>query len=305
MLLPCERRRTTRPPGTVSSGRSSRRSIRRGRRAARPRTRLRRTAPGRRRPRRGRRACGDAELTLDLDHDAALRRAVELGEHDAGHVDDLAEHARLDQAVLTRGGVQHEQHLGDRRCFSMTLLTLPSSSIRPCLFCSRPAVSTMTVSTPVPTPSFTASKATLAGSVPSGPRTTATPTRSPQVARLVDGRGAERVGRAEHDAAVLGDQDPGEACRPWVVLPEPLTPTTRTTPGLPSAPLLEPAVHRRVDQGQEAPRGAPPGGRPQRCPRPASGCGAARPALGGTDADVGGDQGVLDRLPGVLVETIP
>ena len=66
-----------------------------------------------------------------------------------------------------------------------------------------------------------------------------------------------------------------------VVLPVPLTPTTRTTPGLPSAPLTrEAAVHGRVDQGQQllaehvADRGRP--GRP----RPAAGCAAARPAPG-------------------------
>src|SRR3546814_5754773 len=40
---------------------------------------------------------GYAELALHLDDDAALRGAVELGQHDAGHVDDLAEDPRLDQ----------------------------------------------------------------------------------------------------------------------------------------------------------------------------------------------------------------
>src|SRR5690606_27820138 len=33
----------------------------------------------------------DAELALDLDDDAALGGAVQLGEHDAGDVDDLRE----------------------------------------------------------------------------------------------------------------------------------------------------------------------------------------------------------------------
>ena len=36
----------------------------------------------------------DAELGLDGEHDAALGGAVELGEHDAGHVDRLRELAR-------------------------------------------------------------------------------------------------------------------------------------------------------------------------------------------------------------------
>ena len=34
---------------------------------------------------------GDAQLGLDRQDDAALGRAVELGEHDAGHVDGLGE----------------------------------------------------------------------------------------------------------------------------------------------------------------------------------------------------------------------
>ena len=55
-----------------------------------------------------------AQLALYGDHDAALGGAVELGQHDAGDVDDLAEDARLLQAVLTRGRVEHQQHLGDR-----------------------------------------------------------------------------------------------------------------------------------------------------------------------------------------------
>ncbi len=56
----------------------------------------------------------DAELGLDGEHDAALGRAVELGEHHAGHVDGLGELPGLHQAVLAGGGVEHEEHLGDR-----------------------------------------------------------------------------------------------------------------------------------------------------------------------------------------------
>ena len=43
---------------------------------------------------------GSAELGLDREHDPALGRAVELGEHDAGHVDRVGELARLHEAVL-------------------------------------------------------------------------------------------------------------------------------------------------------------------------------------------------------------
>ena len=80
-------------------------------------------------------------------------------------------------------------------------------------------------------PCLTASNATLAGSPPSGPRTTSTPTRSPQVVELVGGGGPERVGGAEHDGAVLGDQDPGELAE-VVVLPVPLTPDHEHDAGL-------------------------------------------------------------------------
>src|SRR5690349_13183752 len=50
---------------------------------------------------------GDAELALHGHDDAALGGAVELGQHDAGDVDDLAEHARLGEAVLAGRGVEH------------------------------------------------------------------------------------------------------------------------------------------------------------------------------------------------------
>src|SRR6478672_10082034 len=56
---------------------------------------------------------GYAELALHLHDDPALGGPVELGEDDAGDVDDLAEDAGLDEAVLAGGGVEHEEHLGD------------------------------------------------------------------------------------------------------------------------------------------------------------------------------------------------
>ena len=110
-------------------------------------------------------------------------------------------------------------------------------------------MSTRTVSTPRSTPSLTASKATLAGSPPSGPRTTSTPTRSPQVGELVDGGGAEGVGGAEHDAAVLGDQDPGELADGGG-LAGAVDADDEHHAGLAvGAGDLEAAVHGRVDEG--------------------------------------------------------
>ena len=98
---------------------------------------------------------------------------------------------------------------------------------------------------------WTASNATLAGSLPSGPRTTSTPTRSPQVASC--STAAARKVSAAPSTTVLSSATRIRASLPTVVvLPVPLTPTTSTTPGLPSAPLTcEPAVHGRVDQGEQ------------------------------------------------------
>ena len=53
----------------------------------------------------------DPELVGDRQRDAALGRAVELGEDDAGDVDGLAEQLGLADAVLARGGVDGHQRL--------------------------------------------------------------------------------------------------------------------------------------------------------------------------------------------------
>ena len=55
-------------------------------------------------------ADGQVQLARDGDHDAALGGAVELGEHDAGDAGGFGEFARLLQAVLAGGGVEHQQH---------------------------------------------------------------------------------------------------------------------------------------------------------------------------------------------------
>src|SRR5947207_5812915 len=56
----------------------------------------------------------NAQATLHPDHDAALRAAVELGQHHTGHVTDLGEDPGLFETVLAGGRVEHEQGLGDR-----------------------------------------------------------------------------------------------------------------------------------------------------------------------------------------------
>ncbi len=52
-----------------------------------------------------------AELVRDRDGDAALRRAVELRQRDAGHADGVVEEPRLLQPVLAGRRVDDEQHL--------------------------------------------------------------------------------------------------------------------------------------------------------------------------------------------------
>src|SRR5579863_1748051 len=51
------------------------------------------------------------QFAHDRNDDAPARSAIELGEHDAGYAGDIGEFARLREAVLSRGGVEHEQHV--------------------------------------------------------------------------------------------------------------------------------------------------------------------------------------------------
>src|SRR5262245_40803757 len=116
-------------------------------------------------------------------------------------------------------------------CRSMTRLILPSSSIRPVLVCSRPAVSTMTVSVRSSMPCRTASNATLAGSASSrSERTTGAPTRCPQVSSW--SAAAARKVSAAPSRTVWPSPMSARASLPQVdVLPVPLTPTMSTTAG--------------------------------------------------------------------------
>ena len=175
--------------------------------------------------------------------------------------------------------------------------------MRPALFCSRPAVSMITVSTPLSTPCCTASKATLAGSVASAPRTTSTPDPLAPGGELVDGRGAERVGGPERHGAVLGDQDPGQLADRGGLAGAVDTDHEDDARLAVGAADLQPAVHGRVDERDEL--------RAERGPRvlgsaldPEPGAQPVDHLLGGPDPEVGGEQDVLDRLPGVLVELL-
>ena len=81
--------------------------IRRGRR----RTRERRSRRGRRRLPQPDQLHRQPEVLLDREHDAALGRAVELGQHHAGHLHCLGELACLREAVLASCRVDDQQHL--------------------------------------------------------------------------------------------------------------------------------------------------------------------------------------------------
>ena len=153
-------------------------------------------------------------------------------------------------------------------------------------------------------PALTASNATAAGSAPSrSERTVGTPTRAPQVSSW-SAAAARKVSAAPRTTSLSSATSTRASLPTVVVLPVPLTPTTSTTAGRPSTRALATrAVERGVDEPQQvlaqpaADRGLV--GRaldldlgPQRCRR-------ARSCL---DPEVGGDEGVLDLLPRLLVE---
>ena len=113
----------------------------------------------------------------------------------------------------------------------MTRVILPSSSIRPALFCRRPAVSTSTTSIPSARPVRTASNATAAGSAPSrSERTVCTPTREPQVWSW-SAAAARNVSAAPRTTVRPSATSTRASLPTVVVLPVPFTPTTSTTAG--------------------------------------------------------------------------
>src|SRR5690606_6643689 len=58
---------------------------------------------------------GDASLLLNGEYEAALRRTIQLGEHQPRHARMLDERLGLGKSVLPGGRIEHEQHLGDLR----------------------------------------------------------------------------------------------------------------------------------------------------------------------------------------------
>src|SRR3954447_12830413 len=116
-------------------------------------------------------------------------------------------------------------------CLEITRRTLVSSSIRFVCVCRRPAVSMMITSAPRSRPRAIASNATAPGSEPSGPFTTSTPARSPQRSSCSTAA-APNASAAPTPTVRLSVFLRCQASLPIVVvLPVPLTPTTRITVG--------------------------------------------------------------------------
>ena len=167
---------------------------------------------------RGRRALAEAdelhrhaELALHRDDDAALGRAVELGEHDAGDVDRLAEDLGLAQAVLAGGGVEDQQHLVDRRLLLDDALDLAELVHEADLVVQAArGVDEHDIGLHLgPGLDGVEGHRGRVGAVAvRADRRHADPP-APGL-ELVGGGGAEGVGGAEHDVLVLGDEDAGE-----------------------------------------------------------------------------------------------
>ena len=152
---------------------------------------------------------GNAEFLLHAKDDPALGRTVELGQDDTGDLDHLGEDPGLRQAVLADRRVDHQQDLVDTARLVTTRLTLPSSSIRPVLVCSRPAVSMTTTSAPWRSLVDGVERHRRGiGALGTAHHLGADP--DAQRLQLVGRRGTERVGRAEDDPAAVGDEDASE-----------------------------------------------------------------------------------------------
>ena len=144
-------------------------------------------------------------VRLDGQGDAALGRAVELGQDHAGDVDGLGELLRLGQAVLAGGGVEDEQHLGHvpriavghpphlaQLLHQVGLGVEAAGRVGQHQVVARAAARS------------TASKTTAEGSPPSLPRTISAAGALGPHAELLGGRGPEGVARGHDDPAALG-----------------------------------------------------------------------------------------------------
>ena len=155
---------------------------------------------------------GSSSRVGDREHDAALGRAVELGEHEARDAERLRGTAAPARARSGPGRASSTSSTscgaaGSRR--PSTRFTFLSSSIRLLCVCRRPAVSAISTSAPRACADCSASKMTAAGSAPARLRDHRHAVALAPDLQLLDRGGAERVARREHDLAALV----GEAAR--------------------------------------------------------------------------------------------
>ena len=114
--------------------------------------------------------------------------------------------------------------------FFTTRLIFANSSMRLTFVCKRPAVSMITTSAPRALAAETASKATAAGSAPSACFTMSAPVRSAQMVSCSEAA-ARKVSAAARRTFFPSLWRRPESLPMVVVLPTPLTPTTRMTSG--------------------------------------------------------------------------
>ena len=154
-------------------------------------------------------------------------------------------------------------------------------------------------------PALTASNATLAGSAPSAPRTVGTPTRLPQVSSW-SAAAARKVSAAPSSTSLSSATSTRASLPTVVVLPVPFTPTTITTAGyslrsvcrlrssVGSTSLISSARRMALAFAGSA------------MPSTRSLVRSAVDQLGGRrHAEIGGDQDLLELVPGVLVDPVP
>ena len=154
-------------------------------------------------------AHGQAQGLGDGHDDAALGGAVELGQDQA--LDGDRSRRRPGPGPGRSGRCWRRPPAGSRdrgrSCLRITRATLPSSSIRLVLVCRRPAVSTITTSTPRASAALRASKTTAAGSAPGPWRTHSHADALGPDLQLLHRRGAEGVaGRQQHLLALALEQ---------------------------------------------------------------------------------------------------
>src|SRR3954471_7707853 len=245
-----------------------------------------------------------AELALDGDDDAALGRAVELGQHDPRDVDGLREDLRLLEAVLAGGGVEDEEHLVDLALLLDDALDLAELVHQADLVVQAAGgVDDDDVDLLLDARLDGVKRhGSRVGAVLVGAHGGDADPGTPRL-ELVGGGGTEGVGGTEEHLAVLGHEDAGE-------LPDgrrlagAVDPDDEDDRGaLTDAAARDPTVHVRLDEREQVfPQPGADGGLVGRAVDLDPGAERVDELGGGLDPEVGGDEGVLDLLPGLLVE---